>query len=285
MEPHRTDRATEHASEKSPVGPARSGGWTAGAVLGAVLLAAGACAESSIGGSLLEKSGRIDLSNQVPAAEGSSSVRTEAVRADVTIGDGPQIVVDSVDVVIRELQAGQEGTECAFRPQGVTTDADGSDCEEFGGGVTFVQSLPVDQEFSEIVTSVPIEPGTWDRLEFEFNVLEVGQPEDQAVLNDRTDLRGASVMIQGTFDGQEFEILLALDDRVDVPADPPLVIEEEGEGGVVLVWNVSQWFDDGEGGLVDPVAASEDDSEGQDLRDQIEANVLEALELETSAGG
>lgn len=283
MESHRSDRPTEHASEGTPVPSATIGGWSAGALVGAFfLLATGACVDSSIGGSLLEKSGRIDLSNQVPGAEASSSARTGGVRADVTIGDGPQIVVDSVDVVIRQLQVGREGTECAIRAQGAGGDADGEDCEEFGAGVTFVQSLPVDEGVEEIVTNVPIEPATWDRLAFEFNVLEVdpAQPEDQDILNDRTDLRGGSVMIQGTFDGQDFELLLAIDREISLSADPPLVIEDEGEGGMVVVWNVSQWFDDGEGGLVDPVAAQED----QALRDQIEANLLEALDIQTSAG-
>lgn len=282
MESHRSDRPTEHASEGTPVPSATIGGWSAGALVGAVLLAAGACAESSIGGSLLEKSGRIDLNNQVPGAVASSSARTGGVRADVTIGDGPQIVVDSVDTVMRQLQVGREGTECAIRAQGAQGDADGEDCEEFGTGVTFVQSLPVDDGLEEIVTNVPIEPATWDRLEFAFNVVESrpDQPEDQDILNDRTDLRGGSVMIQGAFDGQDFTLLLAIDQEVSLSADPPLVIEDEGEGGMVIVWNVSEWFDDGEGGLIDPVAAQEDEA----LRDQIEANLLEALEIQTSAG-
>jgi hypothetical protein len=287
MEPHRTDRGTEPASEGTPGRSGAPAGWWAGALAGALLLAAGACAESSIGGSLLEKTGRITLSNEVPGATGSSSSRTGGVRASVTVDDEPQFVVDSVDVVIRQLQAGQQGTDCAFRAQGASGDDDDGDCEEFGAGITFVQSLPVDEGFRNLVTEVPIEPGTWDRLEFEFNVVESdpSQPEDQDILTGgRTDLRGGSVLIQGTFDGQEFELLLALDSEVTVPAETPLVIDDEEEGGMVLVWNVSQWFDDGDGGLVDPVAAGADDNQGQDLRDQIEANILDALELRTSTG-
>lgn len=287
MEPHRTDRETEPAPARTPARSAASGGWWAAALVGALLLAAGACAESSIGGSLLEKSGRITLSNEVPGATGSSSSRTDGVRASVTVDDEPQFVVDSVDVVIRQLQVGRQGAECAVRPQGTSGDDDGGDCEEFGGGVTFVNSLPVSEGFEEIVTDAFIEPGTWNRLEFEFNVLESApnQPEDQDILQaGRTDLRGGSVLIQGIFDGQEFELLVALDSEVTVPADPPLVIEEEGDGGMVLVWNVSQWFDDGDGGLIDPVAAAADDSQGQALRDQIGANILESLEIRTSTG-
>lgn len=291
MESHRSDRPTEHASEGTPVPSATIGGWSAGALAGAVLLAAGACAESSIGGTALEKSGRISLSHEVPAANASSSARAGGVRADVTIGDGPQIVVDSIDVVIRQVQVGREGTECAFRPQGVASDEDESDCEEFGTGVTIAQSLPVDEGLQTLQTNVPIEPGTWDRLEFAFNVLQsdASQPEDLDILSGsggraRTDLRGGSVMIQGAFDGQDFTLLLELDGEVTVPAETPLVIDEEGQGGVVLVWNVAQWFDDGEGGIVDPVAAQGEDGD-QQIRDQIESNIPEALALETTTGG
>lgn len=287
MEPHRTVRETEPAPEGTPARSASAGGWWAAALTGALLLAAGACAESTIGGSLLEKTGRITLSSEVPGATGSSSSRTGGLRADVTVDDEPQFVVDSVDAVIRQLQAGRQGAECASRPQGTSGDDDGGDCEEFGDGVAFVHSPPVSEGFDEIVTDAFIEPGTWNRLEFEFNVLESdpAQPEDQDILQQgRTDLRGGSVLIQGTFDGQEFELLIAVDGSVTLPAEPPLEIEDRGRGEMILVWNVSQWFDDGDGGVINPVDASADDSQGQALRDQIEANILESLEIRASTG-
>lgn len=287
MEPHRSGRATEHASGRASIPSGMSDVRKAAAPVGILLLAAAACAESAIGGSFLDKTARIDLSHEVPAARPSSAVEARGVSAAFTVDEESDFVVDSVDVVIRQVQVGREGTECVFRSQGSSADADGPDCEELGTGVTIVQGLPVDDGFQNLLPEeVPIEPGTWNRLEFEFNVLEAdpSQPEDQAVLEGRSELRGASVMIQGTFGGEEFTLFLAPDDEVTLPADPPLVLEDDDRGGVVIVWNVSQWFDDGEGGVIDPVAASADTEEGEALRDEIVANLLEALAIETSAG-
>lgn len=280
MEPHRTVRPSEPATEGTAARAAASGGWWAGALAGAVLLAAGACAESTIGGSIVEKSARMTISHDVDRAQTSSALRSRGVSADVTIDDDPQFVVDSVDVVIRELQVGREGQECGFAPVGTTGDGgDGNDCEEVFRQ-TAAPSLPLDEGFATIADSMLIEPGRWNRFEFQFHVLEVGGPEATPILDDRPELRGASVRITGTFDGQAFELLLTPDDDVTVEADAPVVLDDEELGGMVLVWNLSRWFDDGQGGFIDPVAAQED----QGLRDQIETNLVEALEIVASSG-
>lgn len=273
MNPTRSNRHDDPASGRTPVGTA--------ALVVVVALAGVACADSEFSFTDPSQSATITINHRVPQAEASStSART--VSTDVTVDEEQGFTVDSVVVIMRELQVGREGTECAFGSPGTDGDGgDGRDCEE-----AFIRTsderLPTEEEIDAIVDQGMIEPGTFDRIGFRFNRLDPGQPEDSdviAALN--SDFRNVSVLIVGSFQGEEFTLGLDRDSEEMFSTDSPLTLEQESSGSVTLVWNVEQWFDapDG-GGLINPVDAMEDES----LADQIEANLVETLEVETSVG-
>lgn len=260
-------------------GAARSG--AAGVMLAGTILAAAGCAETEFGVTDPTLTGRITLTHDVSAGPApSSGAEAAAVSRSVTVDEETDLVVDSVHVVIRELQVAREGAECAFGAPGSGTGGDdGSDCLEVRLG-TRVDTLPTDDGTRDIVQNGAIEPATFDRIVFRLNVLEPGETGDQDVLALRPDLQGASVKITGTSGGEPFEILLAPEEEVAVEADDPLTIEDEGSGRMTLHWDVASWFDDPDGeGPIDPVAAEE----GAELRSQISANLLGALSVATSS--
>lgn len=239
----------------------------------ALMLGAAACTETEFGfGTDPTETARVDLVFEVPGATTSSAVRAEGVTGRVAVDD--VLTIDSVDVVIRELQLGRQGTECLFGAVGGDGDGgDGSDCEEFFIQ-TIVQTLPVDDGTAELLSGGAVAPGTFDRLAFRFNVLEGDTSEELTILGDRGDLQDESVFVAGTFEGEEFEVRLDPDVEVVVSADSPLTLEAEETGRIVLVWDVASWFvDPDDGGIEDPNKVESD----AQLEEQVETRILNSL--------
>lgn len=277
-----SDRSTRSdASDRLAADPTPSGGGAAGALFAGLILVAVGCTDTEVSVTNPTETARLDVVEDVSAAPSPSSASASGVTQvarDVTVDEESDFVVESVDVVVHELQVAREGEECAFgQPGSGTGGDDGRDCLEVHVGIR-VDTLPTEEGTREIVRDGQIEPGTFDRLVFRFDVVESGD------IPARQDLEGASVKIAGTLGGEPFEILLAPEDEVSVAASPPLTIGEEESGEMTLHWAVASWFDDPDGeGRIDPLAAA-DEEPGGDLRSQIRANLVDALEVATSTG-
>lgn len=275
------DRSTRSdASDRRAADRISPAGGAAGALFAGLVLAAVGCTETEVSVTNPTETARLDVVEDVSEAPTSSASEAGGTRVarNVTIDGETDFVVESVDAVMHELQVAREGAECAFgQPGSGTGGDDGTDCLEVHVGIR-VDTLPTDDGSRVLVNDGQIEPGTLDRMVFRFDVVE--QNSD---IPARPDLVGGSVRITGTFGGEDFEILLAPQQEVSVAADTPLTIGDEESGEMTLHWAVATWFDDGEGGVVDPVAASADDSQGQALRDQIVTNIEDALEVRTSS--
>lgn len=239
-------------------------------LVGGVALAAAGCSEFEVGPTDSGLAARVDVAFEVPGGEPSSSVSTS-----VTVSESdPSLVVDSVDVAIRELQIGREGTECGFGGVGSAGDGgDGTDCEEVFIQ-TILQTLPVDDGSEVLLPDGLVEPGTIDRFAFRVNVLEGEAGEELEILNDRGDMQDASFFIGGTYEGERFELRLDPDEEVVVEADAPLTLESDEEGRAALVWDVAEWFvDPDDGGIEDPNQVAEDAELEQQVEDRIFATM------------
>lgn len=281
MDRTRRPRRTEPRSGdvSPPSWGAAGGGRPALLLVGVLALLAAACAESEFGFSDPSALATISIDHEVPGAQSSASVSARTVSSDVTVDDGQGFTVDSVVVIMRELQVGRQGTECEFGSPGSDSDGgDGGDCEEAFIS-TSAQRLPVDSGTAPIVDEGRVDPGTFDRIGFRFNRLDPDEPEDSGVISDlNADFRNVSVLIEGTFQGEAFQLGLDRDTEEVFSADTPLTLEAETSGSMTLRWNVARWFDDGAGGVISPVEAAGDES----LEDRIEANLVEAVEVVTS---
>lgn len=269
------DRSTTTASEgarrpdDSP--SARGPLLAAAALIGMLGMGAASCADVDTGFTDPTVSARIDLAFEVPGATSSSVRRGRMISGRLTVSESdPSFVIDSVDVVMRELQLGRQGEECLFGSVGGDGDGgDGSDCVEFFIQ-SVIQTLPVDDGSEELVTNGGIRPGTFDRLAFRFNVLESTNNEETRLIGERGDLQGESLFVGGTFEGQEFEVRLDPDGPVVVNAADPLTLGEEESGRAVLVWDVASWFVDPEDGSIeDPTRVEGDDQLEQQVKTRI----------------
>jgi hypothetical protein len=99
---------------------------------------------------------------------------------------------------------------------------------EMKGGLTIV-GLPLNGGVTTPVT-VPLLPGTYDELELKIE----------------------SVHLQGTFDGQPFDINVPVLAQLETDLSPPLVVTQSGAENVTVAFSISNWFASGLGTAIDP---------------------------------
>ena len=105
-------------------------------------------------------------------------------------------------------------------------------------------------------TDIP--PGIYKELEVSIDKLEVGHPEEQALIDLRPSLADASVLVTGEVlrDGtlQTFEFAAALDIDMELPFATPLSVTEDDVLVTLVSLNIDlgQWFETLDGGTLDP---------------------------------
>lgn len=241
-----------------------------------------ACSSSEFGGGNPNKTASMRLDGEVPGAGGAASARAGlSVSPSVTISDADvTFTVDSVDLVLRETQVGQEGAECIFTADdsGGGDGGDGTACEEYNGAPV-IQTLPVDAGTAQF-TSDAVVPGTWAQLAFQLHPLD---QQDVSLVNDRPDMQGFSVFVEVSVEGvaEPVELRFAPTEEHVLMAPEPVALSGQEAGVVTLVVDVGSWFDDPDGGVIDPRNVEGD----QALTDQIEANIDASLGIRMEQQG
>jgi hypothetical protein len=248
------------------------------AIAGAALLAA-ACGDSATGPG---SGGQVSLS-LTTGAEGGTSPSVSASRVGPTLsvtqndGQGNELVMDSVKVVLREIELKRQADDDC--PDDGQSDDDA--CEEFEAGIRLFE-LPLDGNVEQVVT-VDAPADTYDELEFEIHKPDDDDPEGQAFIDENPAFADVSIRVVGTFNGDPFTFTQDLNEEQEVVLDPPLVVEEGADPvNVTLELDVRTWFTrDGE--LVDPTTAAEGGANENLVENNIE-NSIEAFEDDDSDG-
>ena len=163
---------------------------------------------------------------------------------DTVVSGTDTIVITNAQIVMREIELKRvESPGCTSGP------AEDDGCEEFETGPVLV-TLPLNGAVTTDVT-IPVDTGTYDEIDFEVHKVESGA--DAAFLTDHAGWDGRSILVEGTFNGQPFMYESDLDVEQENEINPPLVI---GAGttstNVTLRVDLSTWFRDQSGALVDP---------------------------------
>lgn len=104
---------------------------------------------------------------------------------------------------------------------------------------------------SPIQAHVP--PGAYSLISFDISVPDGGDPAQVRYLLENPDMRGVSLRIRGTYNGQPFDFALDLRGDQEIPINPPLVVLEGQTGlDVVIQFDVASWFVRPNGTLMDP---------------------------------
>jgi hypothetical protein len=98
---------------------------------------------------------------------------------------------------------------------------------EMKGGPLLV-ALPVNGTVVTPVTATVV-PGTYTELEMKVN----------------------TVRIQGTFDGQPFDVTVAVNEDLETDIRPPLVVTETTQANLTVAIQISNWFRNNDGSAID----------------------------------
>ena len=177
------------------------------------------------------------------------------------------LVLTAVSVVLRKIELKRQ-----YIP-GCPVDGPGVDgCHEFQAG-PFLLRLPVDGELNTLVT-IDVPPGTYDEVEFEIHKPDDDTPIDQAFLSTYPEFEDVSIRVEGWFNGSWFVFTQDLNERQEVDLLPNLVVDESPmETNLTLTLDVSTWFVDSAGGLVDPRSANKGGENEKLVEDNIEQSI------------
>jgi len=113
----------------------------------------------------------------------------------------------------------------------------------------FIINLPLDGS-PLILTKGELPPGLYDEFE-----LEIEKPDDDVHVSDRDfrDETGSySIVVKGTYQGEDFMFRSREDFEIEIDLFPPLVIEESGTSVLIVTVDVSGWFKGHDGETLDP---------------------------------
>jgi len=122
-----------------------------------------------------------------------------------------------------------------------------------------------------------VPPGTYKELEISIDKLEVGHPEEQALIDLRTSLADVSVLVAGQIlrngTPEAFEFTAPLDIDLELPFSSALTVSEDDlfVALVSLEFDLSEWFVASGGGILDPSDPGD--------RSAIEAAITASIEV------
>jgi hypothetical protein len=214
--------------------------------------------------------------------------------------DGDVLVLDTVKLVLRDIKfqrvnedacdnedndgENNDGTHDDVAPSNLVRPAslhddggndDGDDghsdaCESFNAG-PYLLDVPLGPEV-EKAFSVVVDTGTFDQVRFKIHKPEddSGDPKDIAFLADHPDYNQVSIRVVGTFNGTPFVYTSDLNAKQTLVFTTPLVVAESMQNvDVTIKVDVSAWFSNGAGGLVDPATGNKGGENENLVKDNI----------------
>ena len=200
--------------------------------------------------------GSVSLSFSATGARTSSSSLSGGALSGTLAGNASAdaLVITKAQVVLAELELQRTGGTCASATgtSGVGSSSTES-CQELELAPTVID-LPVSGNLVSAV-SVGIPAGSYSALEAKITLPDTGRRGGAALIAAHPELRGASVRVEGTFNGKAFTYTGAPRAQIESRFDPPLVADGSGANVTVNV-DLTNWFRTSSGALVDPATAN-----------------------------
>lgn len=140
---------------------------------------------------------------------------------------------------------------------------------------SFVVSLNLDGSVNEVAVS-EVPEGRYDEIEFDVHKPEDDEtpPDSDFKVGDSGDER-FSIIIRGTFDGEDFLFRSNENMEQEIELASPLEIDQDTENiNVTLTVDISQWFIDEDGNVLDPNNPENEDA----IDESIERSFEDAFE-------
>ena len=168
-----------------------------------------------------------------------------SVMSDTVAASGDTIVITKAEIVLREIEL--------KRAEYQSCDASmaNDDCEEFEAGPVLLD-MPLNGEVDQLV-SIQAPAGIYDELEFEIHKVSGDDTSDADFRTQYPHMVGKSIRIEGTYNGTPFVYETDLDVEQETELATPIeVIDASTSTNVTVAIDLSLWFVDHSGNLVDP---------------------------------
>lgn len=219
-----------------------------------------ACADSTKPGASMPMSLSFTTAASATAGGASASRSPLAPRFDVTTTDGANtLVITKAQVVVARAELQQAGATCASDADagdddGGHADAEHSECAEIAVAPTVVD-LPVTSAVVKTL-DVTIPAGTYSALEAKIRAVRAERgAASAAFLAANPGFAGASVRVEGTFNGTPFVYTGSPAANLETIFSPPMVVDASPVNLTVNV-DLSTWFRSSTGTLIDPSTAN-----------------------------
>jgi hypothetical protein len=182
-----------------------------------------------------------------------------------TLFDGENtLIVTRAEVVLKEVELETiDSPDC---------DEDSSGCDEFTSGPILLD-LPLDGGTEQVV-AIAVTPGSYDEVEFDIHKVSGDDPAEAVFRQAHPQMENASIRVEGTFNGEAFTFVTDLDEEQERELSPPLVIADDSDpANVTLRFDMSRWFRDSSGTLIDPRTATT----GEPNESMVEENIKNSI--------
>jgi hypothetical protein len=144
-------------------------------------------------------------------------------------------------------------TEAKFRISELEVESALEDSADFEGG-PFILDLNLDGGVTELATT-EINAGIYEEIEFEIDKPDSGEtPSDPDFKTGEGEIERFSLIIRGTYNGNEFTFRSSKDFEIEVEFEQGVEIQSNAEGmiDVTLSIDTAIWFVDANGNTLDP---------------------------------
>ncbi|MGH7602598.1 MAG: hypothetical protein ACRENK_01220 [Gemmatimonadaceae bacterium] len=204
---------------------------------------------------------QVSFTTHILASDGSN-----ARASDQAVDAAGTLVLQHVQLILGKLELDRTGTADCVGEVESSGDDDGhhgDECEDVSRDPIFVD-IPVDGTLHPEL-DVPLAAGTYSQLEAKLEPAKDRFTDFNAA---HPDLVGNSVRVEGTFKGAPFVFLAPVRSKLEMDFDPLLVIDEATRNASVAL-DVSKWFLDSSGNVIDPSTATPESESLQRIENNI----------------
>jgi hypothetical protein len=162
------------------------------------------------------------------------------------------LVISKAQLVLARLELQRAGATCPVRDDDADERRDDSSCAELELAPSIVD-LPVDGSATNTL-KLDAPAGTYSAFEAKIRPVEAKRSGTAAFLAAHPEMTGASVRVEGTFNGKAFTFTGAPKAELESVFNPPIVADATGASIAVKV-DLTNWFRNSSGALVDPSTA------------------------------
>ncbi|MDQ2665726.1 MAG: hypothetical protein M3Z05_06920 [Gemmatimonadota bacterium] len=188
------------------------------------------------------------------ASTTSRSIGTPGAGVFALTAATDSLVITKAQVVLARLELQRAGATCAStETAGDDEKQDDNSCAELELAPSIV-NLSVNGGVTQALNST-IPTGTYSAFEAKIRVVEARKTASTAFLTAHPEMAGASVRVEGTFNGKAFTYTGAPKAEIEGLFNPALVADSTGANITINV-DLTNWFRTSGGSLVDPATAN-----------------------------